>query len=164
MADTGTQLLLNNIAQVIGGTVSAKDAHFFSGDLAGDSTGIAGIKGCYSNIPLGIQTTPVGIVYVDMFDVQIAFQGEELNTDTIRLLILIAPDEHRSRLSGTATPFRDSVMTAIRANMTFLSTPNVLGPTRISGKAGVHEWGGIPYIAWDFTLRIERMFHPIYTG
>jgi len=167
MADFQTDIL-DKIAQIVGGTVSGNDAHFFDDHTASSPTGVAGLKGCYSAPPRSIgSTTPVGIVIPGRFTADLASQGGEDNEDHVRLLILVAPYDPKAQMP-ILSKFRDTIPAAFRAHMqaTFNGTPS---PGTIDffvtdGSAAVHEWGGIPFYAWEFTVRVRRMMSVTYTA
>src|SRR5579859_5573310 len=93
MADFKTDIL-DKIAQIVGGTVSGNDAHFFDDHTASSPTGVAGLKGCYSAPPRSIgSTTPVGIVIPGRFTADLASQGGEDNEDHLRRLRLVLPED-----------------------------------------------------------------------
>ena len=162
MADTGFQLLLNQLAKVVGGTVNPKDSHFFSGAIAADGTGIDGIKGCYSLPPKNITTTPVGIILPGPFKAQLASQGEEDNEDEVRLLLLVAPYDG-TYTYATLTPFRDLVTAAFRAHMSAGGLVDQYAWVS-AGTPAVHSWGGLDYFAWDFTISVHRSLAVTYTA
>jgi hypothetical protein len=151
--------VLDHIARVVGGTVSAVDPHFFSGPLAaggaGDGTGISGLTGCYSAAPAGIGSVPVGILLPSPFKAELMSQGEEENTDEVRLLILVASADTENNIAQLM-PYRDSVPAAFRSHMRAFTMPNTGWAFVSAGDAGVHTWGGVDYFAWTFTIRVHR--------
>jgi hypothetical protein len=162
--------VLDKIARIVGGTVSAVDPTFFSGPLAnggaGDGTGVAGLTGCYSTAPDNIQALPVAIVISDDFKADLASLGEEDNEDNVRVLVLVSSEIAESQMKQL-TPFRDSVPAAFRLHMqaTFggQPAPNACDFFITSGRSGVHLWGDAQYLAWDFNVRVRRMVATGYT-
>lgn len=149
--------VLDKIAQVVGGAVSAADPHFFSG-----AGGIAGIAGCYSVPPENVDKMPLGIVLLDQFTSVLASIGEEDNDDQIRLLLLVAPYRIEAEMSKL-TPFRDTVPAGFRAHTQLFSAPSTLSAFVVSGRGGVHQWRGNPYLAYEFTIHVSRMLDVSYT-
>jgi hypothetical protein len=162
--------VLDKIARIVGGTVTTVDPTFFSGAMAngglGDGTGVAGLTGCYSTTPDGLQGLPVAIVIADDFKADLASLGEEDNEDNVRLLILVSSEISESQMKQL-TPYRDSVPAAFRAHMqaTFSGTPapNAADFFITNGRSGVHLWGEAEYLAWDFTVRVRRMVATSYS-
>jgi hypothetical protein len=161
MADFQTDVL-DRVAQVVGGAKTTNDPHFFSGAIMdGGTTGVAGLTGCYSSPPEGIQALPVGIVLSDNFKADLASLGEEDNEDFVHVLILVAPfiaETQRALLM----PYRDTVPAAFRAQMQLYDTTKALDAFITEGHTGVYDWGGIGYLAWDFTIRVRRMVGVTY--
>ncbi len=155
--------VLDGIARVVGGTVSANDPRFFNG-VTLDGSGIQGLGliGCYSAAPPAINATPLGIVIADDFDADLAAQGEEDNEDKVRLLILVAPYVSESQ-SAKLIPFRDAVPAAFRAHMQLFGAPGDLDSFVMHGSSGIHVWDGVSYMGWEFTVRIRRMLSVTYT-
>jgi hypothetical protein len=183
MADFLT--LVDNVARVIGGT--APDAtnrpRFFSGDQAGDSTGLAPgagyptFKGCYSVPPDFIPDVPCGIILVGPFEnvgpksPDVYTQGVEHAIDNLRLIILISRQDAETTFANLA-PYRDLVPAAFAAKMTAFSTANVLQIMCRAGKPGTFFLGGAPPpqgsgIAFDgleFQIRVIRSISRTYVS
>lgn len=161
--------VLDVMARIIGGTVSAVNPTFFSGPLAnagaGDGTGITGLTGCYSAAPDSLQSFPVAIVLGDKFTAELASEGEEDNVDNVRVLLLIAPFVSESQ-TVLLTPYRDSVPVAFRARMQGFTGPNAMDFFVTSGQQGVYSWaaGAEQYIGWEFIVRVRRMLAVQYVG
>lgn len=153
--------VLDKIARVVGGTVSTQDPSFFSGAMAGDSTGVAGLTGCYASPPDGIQAVPVAIVLPGPFKADLASIGEEDNQDDVRLLVLVSASILESQ-NRVLVPYRDSVPAAFRAHMQLFGNPSALDAFVTGGNPGVHEWGKTPYLAWEFTVRVRRFLPVTY--
>jgi len=164
MADFQTDVL-DHLARVVGGTVTTYDAAFFSGDKVGDATGVSGLKGCYSKAPRALAvSTPVAIVMPGPFSAELmGGQGKEFNEDEVKILVLVAPYDNKSQM-GVLTPYRDSVPAAFRAHMQAYSIPDGLDAWIVSGRAGVHEYAGTDYLAWEFTCRVRRLLNVIYAA
>jgi hypothetical protein len=151
--------VMSHLAHVIGGTVSATDPTFFSGALAnagnGDGSGVAGLLGCYSDAPAGIEALPVGILLPPSFKADLMSQGEEENFDDVTLVVLVAPADTESAINELM-PFRDLVPAAFRSHMRAYAMPNTGWCYVSAGESGIHNWGGIDYYAWKFTLSVHR--------
>lgn len=160
MGDFQTDVL-DHIARVVGGTVSQSDPHFFSGSLAVDGSGVAGLNGCYSIPPASIEVPPVGIVLLSPFKAELMDQGEEDNTDEVRLVILVATADTEANIAEL-TPFRDLVPAAFRSHMRAFAMPNTGWCFVTGGDPGVHQWGGGEYFSWTFTLRVQRFMAVSY--
>lgn len=161
MADSGFQLVLNSIAQIVGGTAVSTVPHFYSGVKVGDGTGISGVKGCWSSDPPSILATPVGIVIPQDFRAELRSQGEETNLDRVMLVLLAAPYDGTYQLP-VMTPFRDLVPAAFRAHMSALGTAGVESCWVSSGRTRLHQYGGIDYLAWEFTIDLDRALSVTY--
>src|SRR5437588_1839877 len=107
MADAGFQLVLNGLARVIGGTVSTQDGHFFSAALVGDSSGIAGVKGCWSVKPRNLQATPIAVLIPDSFAAEYPLQGEQQAVDWVTCVLYVARQEEASA-AALLNSFRDA--------------------------------------------------------
>ncbi len=153
--------VLDHIARVVGGTVSTTDSHFFSGDQANDGTGVAGLKGCWSETPNGIQSTPVAIVMPAPFTATLNTQGKEPNEDHVKIQVLVAKYDLKSQM-GVLTPFRDSVPAAFRAHMQAFAIPDIIDCFITAGRPGVGKYGSDEYLAWDFDLRVRRLLSVTY--
>lgn len=162
MADSGFQLVLNAVAQVVGGTVSTVDSHFYSGDLVGDGTGVAGIKGCWSVKPDDIGSTPVGVIVPDSFDEQLLTQGERPVVDWAVLVLYVARFDAKGQ-GALLNSLRDLVPDAFNTHKQAFGQVNVAADVA-SGRTTVRQFGGITYLAWDFRIRLDRMLHPVYTA
>jgi hypothetical protein len=160
MSDYQTDVL-DHLARVIGGTVSGVDPHFFSGAIALDQSGIAGLTGCYSAAPADIGVPPVGILLPGRFEARLRAQGDEDNVEEVRLLILVATSDIESQAALLA-PYRDLVPAAFRANMRAFAMPNNGYCFVSAGSTGVHEWAGQEYFAWEFTLTVQRDIPVVY--
>lgn len=163
MADFQSDVL-DHLARVVGGTVSSTIAHFYSGAQAADGTGVTGLKGCWSQSPNTITQTPIGIVLPGPFtDSLLGGQGKEEADDQVKLLILVAKYDPKSQF-GVLTPYRDSVSAAFRSHMQGFAIPDVIDCFVTAGTPGIHSWGNIEYLAWDFTIRVRRLLSVTYTA
>jgi hypothetical protein len=147
--------VLDRLARVIGGTVSNMDPRFFSGALAGDQSGVAGLNGCYSAAPVGIEAPPVAILLPGKFNASLMDTGEEDNVDQIRLLLLVSAADTESGIAELQ-PYRDTVPAAFRSHMIPYGMPNSGWAFVKDGDSGVHTWGGADYYAWMFTIEVQR--------
>lgn len=163
MADTGFQLILNAIAQVVGGTALATVPHFYSGQRAADGTGVSGLAGCWSTDPPNPGKTPVGIVIPDQFTAELASQGEETQNDTLKLYILVAPYTGGPYDLPQLTPYRDTVPAVFRSHMSALNSAGVLWSWIGGGRLRLYQVGGTEYLAWEFTVELERSLSVTYT-
>lgn len=146
----------------MGGTITATDSHFFSGDKNADGTGVAGLKGCWSEMPNGIQSTPVAFVEPGPFtDTLLGGQGKEEAEDEVRLRVLVAKYDLKSSM-GILTPYRDSVPAAFRAHMQAYAIPDCLDCFITKGTPGVYNYSGEDYLSWEFTIRVRRLLSVTY--
>lgn len=162
------------MAKVIGGNQPdvATNPHFYSGYKNGDSTGIAGIHGCYSVPPATIQEPPLGVLFPGPFTVNsdrakdLLVQGEEYNVDAIRLIVFVRNNDPKTQFANL-NPFRDSLPAAIRA-ATQLGNPSLIAGQSIlqvwvgGGQPGVFVYAATPYIGWEFTIKVARMMAVTY--
>lgn len=155
--------VLDKIARIVGGTVSANNPTFFSGALNGnDGTGVTGLTGCYSAAPDNIQAFPVGIVMSTKFTADLAGQGSEKNEDHVRLVVLVSKETTEDKLP-LLTPYRDSVPAAFRAHMGGFGSPGAIDFYVTAGDQIVQTWSLDDYLAWDFTVRVRRLLTVTYT-
>lgn len=175
MADYLT--LLDSIAQVVGGTKPdpIQRPRFFSGDQVADGTGLqpgAGyptFKGCYSVPEDTIPELPMGIVLPGPFEISggksrdVYTQGVEMNTDDLRLLILLARQDAETTYQNLL-PYRDIVPAAFAAKMTAFSSANVLQVMVRGGKPVTLNWAGVAYDGVEFTLRCIRLIPRTYVA
>lgn len=176
------QTLLDNVAKVIGGTQpdAASRPRWFSGRDVGDSTGIQlgsnsqgvaypVLTGCYSAPPEAIGDVPVGIVLAGPFEVSggarrdVYTQGVEMNTDDLRLIILINRVDTETTFTNLA-PFRDLIPAALAAKMTAFSSVNVLQAMVRGGKPVTTTWGSQAFDGFEFTIRVIRLVSRTYVG
>jgi hypothetical protein len=162
--------VLDRLARVVGGTVSATDAHFFSGDKAADGSGVSGLKGCWSEPPDNLQSTPIAYIEIGPFtDALLGGQGKEDAEDEVRIYVLVAPTTLKQQM-GVLTPFRDSVPAAFRAHMQGTDKnnldpiPDILDCFITKGSPGIKTYGGTDYLAWDFTCRVRRLLSVSYSA
>lgn len=172
---TSFQDVLDAAARVVGGTnVGANQPRFFSGDQVGDSSGIQvaygpTLKGCYSEPPDAFTDFPVGVVLTGNFEVRSAqgndvyIQGEEINIDDLRLDILFARQDSETTYTNLAQ-YRDLVPAAFAAHMGLFATANVLQAMVRGGRPVTFVWGGIPYSAYEFTVRVIRIISRVYAA
>lgn len=161
MADAGFQLVLDALARVVGGTVTPADSHFYSGDQVQDSTGIAGVKGCYSVKPTNLQSTPVGVIIADRFSAPDPLQGEQEVEDWVKLVLYVAKSDDKNA-GALINSFRDLVPTTFHSHMQAFGAANI-DVHIASGQAVLREWGAIRYFAWDFSIRVRRLTHDLLT-
>lgn len=170
--------VLDHLGYVLGGTASTASTagntvtRFWSGHLNGDDgTGIQApngepkFQGVFSVPPGGVSVTPVGILIPKNFTAILNMQGPEENTDTVQLLILLAPADNIGQMPN-ATAYRDLVPAQLRAHMTLkdatsTSTPNILQAFAKSGHFGEIGYASAKWIGWDFDIEVRRL--PIET-
>lgn len=172
----GFQDLLDNVARVVGGTQpdATNRPRWFSGDQAGDSSGILALygpsfKGCYSAPVEAPQDYPVAIVLPGKFEVggplnrDTFWQGEELNVDELRLLVAISKVDLETDFTNLEQ-YRDLVPAAFAGHMTAFSTNNALQIMVSGGQTRQINWAGQKYDGWEFTIRAIRMIPQTYTS
>jgi hypothetical protein len=164
------QDLRDAAARVVGG--SAPDLvnrpRWFSGQDAGDGTGVAGMIGCYSAAQANLDvagSSPVGgaigmvlngpgnLHYPASTDS--LGPSQEYSFDNLRLLVLISRQdpEIEDALIG---PFRDLVPAAFRAHTTLFNTVNVNQAAPSAWRPIALTYGNGKFIGWDFTIRVFR--------
>lgn len=150
------------LARVIGGTAQSNDQQFFSGNKSADGSGVPGLKGCWAVPPDDIESTPVGVLYWSSFIADLASLGEEDNDEFFVLGILVARYATKSQ-EALLLPFRDSVPATLRAHMQAFTVPSSLDIFATGATKALHEYGGVNYLAIDFTIRVRRMLAVTYT-
>ena len=182
MASTFQTSVLDPVAQVVGGTAPDPQARprWFSGKQVGDSSGIVvpasdgtsnwqypDFKGCHSAPPEFIEDYPVGIVLPGSFTIEggnktaVFTSGSELNTDDLRLLIILARVDTETTYSNML-PYRDLVPAQFAAHMTAFG--NVLQAFPIAGKPVTITWANSEFDALEFTIRVLRMVNRSYVS
>lgn len=165
------------VAKVVGG--NAPDAvnrpRWFSGLENGDTSGLQvaygpAFVGCYSAPPESLSDFPVGVVMVGPFEITSAqggdvyIQGEEINRDDLRLLILLGRGESESTMTNL-NQFRDLVPAAFAAHMGIFATANVLQAFPKGGRPVVYnDWGGNRYVGIQFDIRVIRIISRSYAA
>jgi hypothetical protein len=164
--------ILDSVAAVIGGTVSANDPHFFSGHAAGDGSGVLApasdlpFLGCHSLPPDKIAATPVAVLEPDGFTAQLGVLNVEDNVERLRLWVLVGLRDEKRSIRMTV-PYRDLIPSAFRAKMnagrgatgdnTQIAAVFVNG-----GQIKTIQWADLTYIGWDFTVEVSRSEIPGY--
>lgn len=185
MANTGFQTILDALAFVVGGTQdtdSTAPANFYSGYRAGDGTGIQGLMsvvsppqvagppvllGCYSSPPPSITDTPVAVLLPRKFEALLGSAIEE-HTDDIALKILVAKVDTTYAVPN-ASIYRDLVPQQLSQHMTLKDaqgTPvgNIIQGFAVAGEFGGFDWAGVPYIGWEFTVRVRRLIPRVFAA
>lgn len=171
---TGFQDVRDGIARVIGGTAPdpINRPRWFSGADTGDSSGVAGILGCYSTAQANITTagggavgSAVGMVLLGAGNVDFPASrdslvpSQEYTWDNPRLLIMV-PRQDPETEEALLAPFQDSVRTAFRAHMTLFS--NVDQAWANTWHLVAYKVGGSEFLAWEFTIRVMRVKNVSY--
>jgi hypothetical protein len=170
------QTVLDNIAKIIGG--SQPDAtnrpRWFSGRDSSDSTGLLPggsyplFTGCHSAPPEAFEDFPVGVVLPGPFTVggpqnqDVYYQGKEYNVDDLRLLIVFGRIDSQTDVANLA-PYRDLVPAALAAKFASGDTTGTELQAMVrSGKPVTTTWGGVPYVGFEFSIRVIRMLNRTY--
>lgn len=169
--------LLSAVAQVVGGTqpdaahssvVAAQQPYWYSGRDTGDSTGVAGLAGCYSVPTDVLGPTPVGLVLPGPWrpDPSLpAFptQGHKFLEDEIHVRIMVGHDAEQE-LMARLVNFRDTVPPAFDANMQLRGAAGVSSAWCNEGDFIEVAWGGDVYFALTFIVRVARGLNVMYSG
>lgn len=142
---------------MIGGTAFTANGatNFYSGYENGDSTGVTGLKGCYSAPPEGTIDLPGAIILPESGSAILNTQGLEDMVDEVRLLVLVAnvtPEAEYPNL----LPFRDNIPVQLRKFMTLNQTASVSSAFMNGYKAGTVTWAGDTFYGLDCKIRIQR--------
>lgn len=160
------QDLLNAVAQVVGGTPPnpATDPTWYSGFQVGDGTGVVGLRGCHSTPPGAVEDPPLAFVMGGQLRLtEEPRQGIKGYEDSLRIQIMVGHVEPTTDYA-ILDPFRDSVPAAFDSHMQLFGTPNVLDAVIIGGKPGFLAWAGLPYVGWEFTLRVRRLAPVVFSA
>lgn len=160
------QDLLGAVAQVVGGTQPnpASDPFFYSGYQVGDGTGVAGLRGCYSTPPGAIQDPPLAFCMGGPFRLtEEPRQGIKGYEDSVSVQIMVGRVETSLDYS-ILDPYRDTIPAAFDTHMQLFAAANVLDAVIVSGRPGFFAWGRLPYVGWEFVLRVRRLTPTTYTA
>lgn len=169
--------LLTAVARVVGGTQPdathssvpvAQQPYWYSGRDAGDSTGVAGVAGCFS-VPTDVLTaTPVGLVLPgpwrpDQSLPAFPMQGHKFTEDEVHVRIMVGHDAEQALIARLVN-FRDTVPPVFDAHMQLLNTPGVASAWCNEGDFIEVQWGGNVYFALAFIVRVQRGANVTYTA
>lgn len=161
------------IALIVGGTQpdTVKQPFFYSGAQKGDSTGISGIKGCYSAPPLSINCdTPFAVVLLgtgtdgsDFRGGTVLMQGENFPQDMVRLQICTGLTDPENQYN-TLMDFRDVVPATFAGKLSLNSTATVLDAFPQDYKFAHVTWAGTEYMCLEFRIRVRRQITQTYSA
>ena len=166
MADL--QTVRDACARVVGGTAPdlTNRPRWFSGVDSGDSTGVSGMVGCYSVAKASLSVagggavgSAVGMVLNGPGNLHYPASADSLGPSqeftfhNLRLLVLLERGELETE-DALMTPFLDSVRAAFRAHTTLFATANVNQAVPSAWRPIALQWGGQPFIGWEFTIRV----------
>ena len=161
------------IALIVGGTQpdATGQPFFYSGAQKGDSTGISGIKGCYSAPPLSINCdTPFAVVFMgagtdgsDFRGGSNLTQGTLFKQDMVKLQIctgLTSPNYQYDTLMD----FRDTIPNTLAGKLTLNSTATVFDAFPQDYRFANVEWAGTTYMCLEFHIRVRRWVAQTWTA
>ena len=90
-------------------------------------------------------------------------QGIKGYDEQLRVQIMVGRVESSLDYS-ILDPFRDTVPAAFDDHMQLFGTPNVLDAVIVEGRPGFLSWARLPYVGWEFTLRVRRLTPTVYTA
>lgn len=161
------------IALIVGGTQPDATAQpfFYSGAQKGDSTGISGIRGCYSAPPLSINCdTPFAVVLMgtgtdgaDFRGSGMLMQGENFPVDLVKLQICTGLTDSENQYDALMA-FRDLVPSTFAGKLSLNSTATVLDAFPQDYKFGNVTWAGTEYMALEFRIRVRRQITQTYAA
>jgi hypothetical protein len=163
--------LLNAVAQVVGGTkpsaaqvavgstvAVANQPYWYSGLDAQDSSGVAGLVGCFSLPTEAVPGGPFAMVIPDAWLPleQFPTQGHERREDTVHVRVMAGHTDLQSAMAQLVN-FADLVPTAFNTHMTLFGQANVFTAWCSQGAFLEVEWPvGTVYMAIQFTVQVQR--------
>jgi hypothetical protein len=171
------QALLDAVARVVGGTQpdaahasvpAERRPYWFSGVDTGDSSGVAGLAGCWSVPTEQVTSTPVGMVFVGPWRPDPTMQpfpvgGHKYTEDEIHVRVMVGHDASQTLIARLVN-FRDTVPPAFEAHMQLLGTSGVTSAWCNEGDFIEMTWGGNVYFALTFIVRVARGLNVTYVG
>ena len=161
------------IALIVGGTQpdATHQKFFYSGAQVGDSTGISGIKGCYSAPPLSINCdTPFAVVLMGTGTDGSDFKGGDLLTqgtlfkqDYVKLQICTGLTDSENQYD-VLMDFRDLIPSTLAGKLTLNSTATVFDAFPQDYKFGNVTWAGTEYQSLEFRIRVRRWVAQTWTA
>jgi hypothetical protein len=169
--------LLSAVAHVVGGTQPAQNQttvsatqlpYWYSGHDTGDSSGVAGLAGCWSVPTEVIGATPVGMVLPgpwrpDSSMPAFPMQGHKFTEDEVHVRIMVGHDAEQA-LMARLVNFRDTVPPVFDAHMQLLNTTGVSSAWCNEGDFLEVQWGGNVYFALAFIVRVQRGTNVTYSA
>ena len=161
------------ISLIVGGTQpdATNKKFFYSGAQVGDSTGIAGIKGCFSAPPLTIDCdTPFAIVLMgtgtdgsDFRGGSNLTQGTLFKQDMVRLQICTGLTDPENQYD-VLMDFRDLVPSTLAGKLTLNSTATVFDAFPQDYKFANVTWAATEYMCLEFHIRVRRWVAQTWTA
>lgn len=161
--------MLNAAAKVVGGTQPdpTGNPYWFSGRDVGDSSGVAGLSGCWSLPPSVLGATPIAMVLPGPWrpaDVTYPTQGHKFEEQELHVRVMVGHDDEQAQLA-LLVPFRDLVPPAFDSHMMLFNTAGVTSAWCSEGDFLEVSWpAGTTYFALIFVVRCQRAITVTYTG
>jgi hypothetical protein len=161
--------LLKAMARLVGGNQpdATNNPYWFSGRDVGDSSGVAGLAGCYWPAPEVIQDTPVALILPVGGKLLQPFptQGHKQLEDEVHVRVMVGHSDLPTMLTAVAD-FYDLVPATFDANMQLLNVaPNVIFAANCHPPQVLEvEWGGSAYAALEFPVLIQRNIPVTYSA
>ena len=168
--------LLNAVARVVGGTqpsasqssvAAALQPYWFSGRDTGDSSGVAGLVGCFSLPTSTIDATPVAMVLPGPWRPNSNFpfptQGHKFTEDDVHVRVMVGHDDEQAQMARLVN-FRDTLPPAFDAHMQLFGSAGVSTAWSNEGDFLEVLWSGNVYFALQFVVRVQRSLPVAYVG
>lgn len=159
--------LLTAVATVVGGNQPdpVNKPYWFSGKDLGDGSGVAGLAGAWWPPVETFSDTPVALIIPGNSKLQLPFptQGKKEIESIVHVRVMVGHSDLPTMIL-TVADFHDVVPTAFDTHMQLLGSPNVLAANCDGPDLLEVEWGGSPYAALEFMVRIQRVLPVAYVG
>lgn len=139
--------------------------YWFSGlDHGNDGTGVAGLVGCFALPSEIVGPTPVGMLVPNRFDPATDPRGgQKIADEQVALRVMVGRDDMATQ-ALRLVKFRDIVPAQFDLHMSAFGEPGVYMLQCDRGRFIELDWGGAPYMAWEFTIFVRRAIAASYAN
>lgn len=123
---------------------------------------IPGIREAFENAPESLNNLPCFVTYLDSFTVERAGANLKTIIYTLKMPLLVSRSADLAGSDATLKPFLRQVVDVFDQNITLFG--NAWYTEVKSGKYGVIEYAGTPFLGIDFTLEAQERYTVVYQG